>query len=307
MKSPLPHLLCPAVLGVFFTGCQSTTPLRPPSADLRANLGRVAVVTLTDSPQLRVQIPDSRSDVLAEKSTFEAITPAMVVRRTGPASSEVDALLIGSLSVTTPLVVMGGAPLWQEIRRGYGLLVTDSAHAVATARATMDRAVATLRFEQALGQRLRTDLARSPSAPPLVSTRPHADTVLELMAYEPNLSGDEGFNPGLQLSLGLRVRLLDARTGAQRYYDYLDYRGPRHTFVTWAADDARLFRAEIERCLATLSAEIVAQLFTRPAAETVATAQLAAVGLSRRATDSVAASSASPHPPIYSAPRYARR
>ena len=82
--------------------------------------------------------------------------------------------------------------------------------------------------------------------------------------------------------LGLRVRIVDARSGRELYYDYLDYRGSKHTLVSWAADDARLFHDEIERCLANLSREIVAQLLTRPSLEIIDRSALAAHGIERR-------------------------
>ncbi len=118
------------------------------------------------------------------------------------------------------------------------------------------------------------------------------------MVYEPNVSGREGINPGLRLSLGLRVRLIDARSDRELYYDYLDYRGSKHTLVIWAADDARLFRAEIEQCLAHLSTEIVAQILTRPSTEIADRDALAAVGIERRPP--------SPGAPGWSLPRTLR-
>lgn len=123
---------------------------------------------------------------------------------------------------------------------------------------------------------------RPPSAKLRDSPGRIADTILELMVYEPNVSGREGINPGLQLSLGLRVRLVDARSGRELYYDYLDYRSDKHTLVTWTKDDARLFHAEIERSIARLSGEIVAQVLTRPSTEIAHRVELAAQGIERR-------------------------
>ena len=101
-----------------------------------------------------------------------------------------------------------------------------------TARTTMDAAVAPVRFEQQLRERLTSELKQKTPSATLAASPRAADTLLELMVYEPNVSGREGINPGLRLSLGLRVRLIDARSGRELYYDYLDYRGAKHTLVT---------------------------------------------------------------------------
>jgi|GEM_PF-5100982 len=275
MKTFLLPLLAATVT---LSGCSTSAVLRPPSASLRDNVGRVAVVALTNAPQIRYQVPDSRADVAAERQSFELITPRMFVPARGGVPDPVSAALV----LTGPLLVMAGAPAAQEVRRAYGLLVADSAASVAAARTAMDATVTGLRFDEQLRDRLAATLTHSAPTVGAAASRRDANTVLELMVYEPNLSGSEGINPGLRLSLGLRVRLLDARSGTELYYDYLDYRGPKHTLVTWAAHDAQLFRAEIDRCLNQLSQEIIAQLFTRPANEIGDRATLAAVGIERR-------------------------
>lgn len=181
-------------------------------------------------------------------------------------------------------------PILPEIRRAYGLAAAESTAALAAARAKLDAATAPVRLDAELRDRLAVEIGSAAHGVAKVASRAAADTVLELFLYEPNVSSPtaEGINPALGLSLGLRVRLLDARTGAELYYDYLDYRGPRHKFVAWAADDALVFRAELERCLAHLSREIVAQIFTRPAEQTASRSDLAALGIERRAPSPVA-------------------
>ena len=274
--------MLPLAAATLFSGCQTARVLPPPSAEFRERLGKIAVVALTNAPQIRLQTPDSRADILAEKDTNELVTPRTVGRKLGGSTGGPEALVVGSVALATPILVMGGAPLWQELRRGYGLVVADNASAVARASAVLKHAVSGLSFDQQLAERVRQALTDRAPAASTSSAAHDADTVLELMVYEPNLSGSESINPGLQLSLGLRVRLLDRHTRGQLYYDYLDYRGPRHTFVRWAADDARLFREELDRCLAHLSSEIAAQLFTRAPTEIPSRTALASLGLERR-------------------------
>ncbi|MDP3071492.1 MAG: hypothetical protein Q8N18_14470 [Opitutaceae bacterium] len=283
MKAHTPLLTTlAAVTTITLSACTTAPVLRPPPAKLRDSLGGIAVVALTNSSRIRYQVPDSKADIAAENQSFELVTPRMIVGNVRGLGGGPEAAIVGAVAFTTPLLVMGGAPLAQEIRRAYGLVVADSAAAVATARTMMDTAIAPVRFEQLLRERLISELKQKSPATTLAASPRDAETLLELMVYEPNVSGREGINPGLRLSLGLRVRLVDARKGQELYYDYLDYRGAKHTLVKWAADDAREFHDEIARCLARLTGEIVAQLFSRPSDEIVGRTTLAALGLERR-------------------------
>lgn len=284
-------------------GCATKPVLHPPGATLRNELGSVSIVAESNVRRIRFQVPDSRADVVAEPQSFELVTPCMAARGIGAGPDPVS----GALAIATPIIVMGGAPLWQEARRMVCLFAADSADRVAAARATMDTAVAGVRFEQQLHSRLAAELARKVPAVPQVPSRRDADTLVELMVYEPNLSGREGTNPGLALQVGLRVRLLDARTQRELYYDYLDYYGAKHTLVEWASNDARLFRAELERCLAHLSTEVVAQLFVRHSTEVIDRAALAAVGISRRPPQPLTAPGGSLQYPTFKPARYAQR
>jgi hypothetical protein len=299
--SHLAALLAAATVAA--NGCATKNVLHPPTDALRAGLGAVSIVALSNARQIAVQIPDSKADVAAEEPSFEVVTPRMVGRVIGAGGDP----FTGAIAVTSPLFIMGSAPLWQEARRVVCTFAADSAADVARARATLDSAIAAVDFESVLRDRLSSHLA---AAAPAVSQVPFprdADTILELMAFEPGISGGEGTNPGLALCLGLRVRLVDVRTRQELYYDYLDYRSIRYRFVEWAADDARVFHAELERSLANLSSEIVAQLFIRPAGEFAGRRTLATAGLSRRPPTTPAPNGGMLWSPPFRPARYARR
>jgi hypothetical protein len=271
-----------AVTITLFAGCTTAPVLRPPSTKLRDNLGHVAIVASSNSSRFHYQVPDSKADVAAERHSFEAVTPRMLASSGHRVTSAPEAFIIGAVALSTPVMVMSTAPIAHEIRRAYGLVVADTATAVDAARTTMDAAVRPIRFEQLLRDRVTVELRHQTPQQTVVGSPREADTLIELMVYEPNVSGREGINPAMNLSLGLRVRIVDARSGRELYYDYLDYRSSKHTLVTWAADDARLLHDEIDRCLANLSREIVAQLLTRPSHEIIDSSALAAHGIERR-------------------------
>lgn len=299
---PLLGLLAVSAAG---TGC-ATKMLPPPDAGLRAKLGSVCIVADTNVSRIRFQVPDSKADIAAEQLPYEQVkedSQRVFLRAFG----STDDPRPPYLGLAETIIIYGGAPVWQEMRRGVGLVIADSADRVSAARTTMDAAAAGVRFEQELRDRLAAELATSSPTTRQIAWPQRADTLLELNVYEPAITGREGINPGLSLQLGLRVRLLNVRTRAELYYDYLDYRSPSHTLVEWAADDAMIFRAELERCLAHLSSEVIAQLFIRPETDTASRSALAAHGLSRRPPQPLIASAANtpPLPPAYRPPVYA--
>lgn len=265
------------------TGACSTAPVRHPvNSIMRKNLGALAVVVDTNVPRIAVQVPDSREEIAAEKNGEEIVMPWHVASLMGPAVDEASALILGACAVASPVLVTLGAPIAQPLRRACGQLITEPAAQVETGRATIDGAVAQLDYPQRLRREVLKALAVSAPRVPVAASREQADTVLELFVYEPNISGREGLNPRIGLNLGLRVRLLHASSGEELYYDYLDYHGARHKFANWVANDARVFHEEIDRSIANLTAEIVAQFFTRKYHAIPERADLRAHGIARR-------------------------
>jgi hypothetical protein len=89
------------------------------------------------------------------------------------------------------------------------------------------------------------------------------DTVLEIQLIHPGLVGNGGVNPQLRVEVAGRARLVSLRDGRELASAPLRYRGEGRTFTAWAADDAKAFRAEVERCNESLAAQSVAALLPR--------------------------------------------
>ena len=90
----LPSLVL-ATLGL--SACATAPVLRPTDSALRENLGRVSLVALTDSRQIRYQVPDTKADIAAEKLEIQPFTPRTVARRitetTGPIDYPASAIM----------------------------------------------------------------------------------------------------------------------------------------------------------------------------------------------------------------------
>jgi hypothetical protein len=90
-----------------------------------------------------------------------------------------------------------------------------------------------------------------------------ADTALEIHVESAVLGGDGGINPKLALCVEARATLLRSRDGQQLYSCPVQYRSQGRKFTEWAAQDAKLFRAELQKCYRDLSAAMVDQLVGR--------------------------------------------
>jgi hypothetical protein len=92
------------------------------------------------------------------------------------------------------------------------------------------------------------------------SVRRECDTILELYHGERSLRGGDEINPTLQLHLGYRVRVLRADDRRELDVFRVAYRSEGRKFPAWGANDAALLRAELDRGLAVVTGQIVAQL-----------------------------------------------
>src|SRR5436305_848915 len=70
-------------LSLFVAGCASAPKPTPPAA-LEHRAGRIGVVAFTNTRSIRLQIPDTKTDIAAERCSFEVITPRMVGIQAAP-------------------------------------------------------------------------------------------------------------------------------------------------------------------------------------------------------------------------------
>jgi hypothetical protein len=105
--------------------------------------------------------------------------------------------------------------------------------------------------------------ARMPlvATPSLVSEDPA--TVLEIQVRSAGLTGDGGVNPSLALCVEAQATLFRVNDRAELYSCLVHYRGESRKFTQWAANDARLFRQELQRCYHDVSNTIVGELSAR--------------------------------------------
>ena len=89
------------------------------------------------------------------------------------------------------------------------------------------------------------------------------DKALEIEVLSAALQGDGSVNPSLAVHLEARATLLRGDDGREIYSCPVHYRGRARKFTAWAANDAKLFREELQRCYGELSGTVIDQMIAR--------------------------------------------
>jgi hypothetical protein len=171
-------------------------------------------------------------------------------------------------------VLIGAATVGAVTGAVMGAVTAESTAKVHDAEAALAHALAELKIQETLGDRLVT-IARDDTRLALVpggdvgptesdmavDYRPLAaqgmDTVLEVSVIRLGLTGDRSVNPPLALSMTARIRLIRIGDGAELYQEELDRRSGSRKFVEWAANDAEAFRDAMDAAYTDVSREIV--------------------------------------------------
>jgi hypothetical protein len=90
-----------------------------------------------------------------------------------------------------------------------------------------------------------------------------ADTALEIRVQDAALTGNGGINPKLALCVEARATLVRSRDGQPVYSCPVCYRSPARKFTAWAANDAKHFREELQKCYHALGEAVTEQLVAR--------------------------------------------
>ena len=242
----------------------------PPTEDVRAKIGVVGVAAADEATRRDFQKPPG-------KGKGAAIGAAQ-----GFGGSIIGGLYAGASSGDPFLFALGTAlgiafaPVAAVGGMVVGAVKGVPADEVAAAEVTFTRAIAELGVDRALQQRvyrlvrehtgrdavMLTELAMvEPDAIVAPVVGGTIDSLLAIGVPSLTLVGDGNINPPLVLVARAQTSLRDAPGGTRLYHTRVEFIGAAHTFTEWAADDARLFRAEIDRALGRLAERIVDEVF----------------------------------------------
>ncbi len=257
-------------------GCATVSRPAPPPLppELRAQLGRVGVVSARFVPATVVERPEAGKVRGAAKGAAVGALASVAGAAAMFSHSRCSGDACGFLAVVMLGVLIGAATVGVVTGAVVGAVATESAQRAREAEAALQYAFAELKIQQTLRDRLVT-IARdeaqldlvpvadlSPSDPDVdVDYRPLVaqglDTVLEVGVTRLGLIGGGRVNPPLALSMTTRLRVIRSGDGAELYRQELHHRRGSRKFVEWAAQDARAFRGALDTAYTDLSREIV--------------------------------------------------
>lgn len=239
-------------LAVFVGGCATAmpegTPPAPPSEELRARMGRVAVRAVEGGPEPVLQTPAAGiCSGMARGAGTGALVPVMCVLE-HPGGSGTEGALLLSIALA-PVAALIGAIHGGSTARS-AAEVEEETRALLTAWREMNptRAVAE---RVAAGARERAE----------VEIDEKAETILEIGPAEARFVGPWTMNPPVQLALVVPVRLRRALDGALLYDMTLVRADFSREFSAWAANDAAAARTHFRGSIEPLAETIVERIF----------------------------------------------
>lgn len=276
-----------------FSGCVSTPsfvtsgPLLETRVDLR-HAGRVAVVAFSSAAEVNVVMPSNKTEAVRQATDgfqflsgieAQSIAASFGYPLAGPA--------LFSVPVVVPAIAatVGGVDALQSWVRA------ESEHQLAPSRAALQAAVAGIRLETLVRDRLLSEL-RGETKQPLVliddatlreidprlaerawrndaglSTKARQalaarglHRVLEIKVHAPALVAPSPLSRDLALNAQVRVRLVSLPDGIELYRRESNYFGTARPYPEWAVHGATLVRAELENCVATATMKTSAGL-----------------------------------------------
>ncbi len=251
-----------------FTGPWGCAPRHlsasPPSEETRAGLGTIGVATASRFPEMHFRQPMGKGAGAAYgagSGTLEGLSSCAM------AGEPIFFILCSIVAAPVGFLVGLGSGIDEGLPEGER---RKAAAELAKALAGL-RAQETMRehlLEAARGQTGHVFVLLEGKGPTVRNEMPRygaladedIDTVLEVVVQDFGLEG-EGVNPPLSFFVTVRTRLVRTEDGKELYRSTFQYRSIKRLFTEWAADDARLFREEFDRCYAQLAERIADVLF----------------------------------------------
>lgn len=249
---------------VWLAGCAHHTP--PVSKEVRATLGKVAVISCGEAPEGGFYSPTSGKGAGSTKGSVAGIGACISA---GALSGYGIGVVLGFL--VSPVCALGGAV--------YGAVEAKPKAEVEASASAIDKAVAMTYLGNELRNRILEeavvntdysveladfDCPAGPDAQP--DYRPLSasgvKTVLEIKVEEFGFKGrGAAIDPEIYLELVARARLVSTKDGAVLYEDTFNYASAKYTFGTWAQNDAAKLRRVIILACDGIAHDVVNEVF----------------------------------------------
>lgn len=250
------------------SGCAShpthpTHPSRPfqpaLSEDIRSHLGTVGVTGTDTIPEVGFVLP--------AKGWTEGLGRGM------DKGLEIDRDLADPRNLGGVVSAIVLAPIFALAGGAYGAIVAEPASNVEEANRLLRQAISELNLQESLRERtvqvgrLETDIpyvvlpAESSVNARAMDSLPVNTILVVQITYVTLEDGKGSVNPALRLVLKAQAQLIRKTDGNTLYVLSSEFRGMRHTFREWAAEEGKLFRSELDRGLQDIAVHIIEGTF----------------------------------------------
>ncbi len=251
------------VLSLLLSCATIPRPQPPPTEELRADLGRIGIVSASFQPEVRFQKPMSKGKAAAAGAARGAGTVLIAGQS-----------CYGTGCVAVLVLVPVGAAVGSIVGAVKGVPSTK----VKETEDILNGYLATVNFQETMRGRLLMTVAKEQTQSPLLLPElqgPNAldeevtygplsdkgiDTILEIGLRKCQLWGEKGsINPPLHFLMAVGIRLIRTTDGSvllSRNFVY-DYQNIPLKFCEWGVNNAEPFREELDRAFGYLAMEIV--------------------------------------------------
>ena len=244
----------------------------PVSESVRASFGTMGVVTTSSRPQLSLEPPRNFGDVFGAAAARSFVTLGQFAPEESEDHADAEALMfVAAGAVATGLVVGAFNSIPEsEVERG------QAAMSGVLRDEPLDRGIEAELLSQAQSRRISSFRSISPlltqqmrvSNPTNMDLRALSgqefDSVLVLNVERCGFAGKFKGNPPLAFVALINADVVQARDGVVLHSGTVIYHSRQLRFHHWVANDAKLFRSELENAQRLCAEVLLDQLFGNP-------------------------------------------
>jgi len=253
--------LMAAVLALELTGCAHRGPIPTLAPEPKPDVGAVGLaIVQPDSTFQRSGVvgADHGAKEGAKAGAVGSLMPGIGVLKVGARDPRV--AMLGLALLAAGVVI---APAAAGVGAAVGALRAPSAGEVERNEETLARALADAGFSDALAYQIMEVGGDRPIFFGTDPVAPSVDTWLALDAAQILLKSNDPteWRPDLRLRVSLRGRLLRDSDGVELGAWFWEHEGRKAPLFEWGANDASLFRAELERAVRALAVRVIQDLY----------------------------------------------
>jgi len=244
-----------------------TTTDKVPPEELRADLGRIGIVSVSFQPEVRFQKPmtkEAAAGHMAGEAALGLLKGA------------------GGIGGYGGLVILALVPVGAVVGSIVGAVMGVSPEKIKETEDTLNGCLATVNFQETMLERFLKTVAREQIQYPFILLEVRGpngldeevtygslsdkgiDTILEIGLPKCQLwGGRRGVNPPLDFLMAVRIRLIRTTDGHvlfSRNFVYDNDKAPLK-LSKWAVNNARRFREELDRAFQYLALEMVGAVY----------------------------------------------